>query len=132
MRGWEDFDRAPLWLSRRHDPDLSLGGRPVFVPQPESLADTHAGVVQDCEEQPVTKPLAGVEDGLRFGRGKYPRLFAGGLQADLGTATRLALADVVKERPPRRPSTTRRLPPRQQFPELHAVAGRVLVEGADR
>ena len=116
----------------RHHRDRALGRGPVLVPQPQRLPDPHPRVVQHREQQPVPQPVARVQDRLHLRGGQDPRVLARHLQPDHPPRCRLGLADVVQERPPRRPPPPGRLPARQQLAQVDAVAGGVLVERADR
>jgi hypothetical protein len=116
----------------RHHRNGPFRRGPVLVPQPQRLPDPHPGVVKHREQQPVPQPITRVQDRLHLHGGQDPRVLARHLQPDHPPRGRSRLADVVQERPPRRPAPTGRLPTRQQLTQINTVASGVLVERADR
>ena len=89
------------------------------------------GVVEHSQQQPYPETLTAVHDCQDFAWGQHTRVIARLDQADLPTGLRLALGDVVKERPPRRPAASSRLPACEQFTQFDPVQSGVLIEGAD-
>ena len=118
-------------VEAREHGDLAFGGGDVRVPEPERLPDPHPGVIQHREQQPVPQPAAGIQDRLDLLDGQHPRELARCLQRDRAAGDRLALADVVQERLPPAPASSR-APGDQQLSQVHTVPGRVLIERRQR
>ena len=130
-RGLPQLGPRPVGVvGPRHDADLPPAADEIAVAQAERLADAHAGLGQQRQQEPVPQVLAGAEDRGHLAGIQGPRRPAGHDQLDRPGRDRPALGHVVQERLVGAPADP---PPGDQLGgDAHPAAGVVVIEAEHR
>ena len=124
--GERSLARAPLALSPWHRPHLFVPAHEIAVAQPEGLADSHPGLRQHRQEEPIPGVFGGCEHCNKFFGVQRAWCQPRHHQLDRSCRHRPPFGDVVQER---FVGATADPTPRHQFGgDLDTRTGMVLVE----